>query len=124
MPRDPRKVDRRRRLFFPRARDLSDRVEALESALEKLAETGWAAEGLSKEQLEVTREVHTTCRATTAVAKACPSPVLFSLFRRKFRLDIRNPAGCPSTPGYKHCGGNGKSPTRAVFARFRSCGPA
>lgn len=33
------------------------RVEALESALDSLAETGSTAEGLSKEQLEITREV-------------------------------------------------------------------
>lgn len=32
-------------------------MEALEAALEKLAETGSAAEELSKEQLEITREV-------------------------------------------------------------------
>lgn len=35
------------------------RVEALEAALEKLAETGSAAERLSKEQLEIAREVKT-----------------------------------------------------------------
>lgn len=63
-----------------RAHDHWDRVEALESALEKLAETGWAAEGLSKEQLEVTQEVRPAALlATAAKSTACISPILRSL---------------------------------------------
>lgn len=51
---------------FRRCLSPPHRVEALESALDRLAETGSAAEDLSKEQLEVTREVrmHAPVRGT------------------------------------------------------------
>lgn len=92
----------------PHARDHWDRVEALESALEKLAETGWAAEGLSKEQLEVTQEVRPAALLAAAPkATALPFPPSYARFCWGPSFACR---AVRLTPSCKYCGGNRKMP--------------
>ena len=61
----------------------------MESALEKLAETGWAAEGLSKEQLEVTQEVRPVALLQQQQLRRVLPPFFARCLKRKFRLPGR-----------------------------------